>query len=310
MAPEQIIQLLKNKYKTDKIKFIGGGSDSWAFILDNVYIIRFLKNKNDIYNKEKQTCDFLSKYISIEIPHIEIVKTDGYIFSKHKMIKGRTWSYHRFILNIRKQKKLADSLGKFISELHSVPCGEIKKNISEIQTFPYIDFNHVVPYIQPYLTKHQLFLLEKKYNSIINKTPKETDIVLCHLGIKGANSVVDKTGALCGIFDFGNCGLYERWRDLAVVYSFGNRKLYKMVAQAYSKYTGIKINHKRISDLAFIEWLWAKRWYSGKTFKPWTNRHRLAKVLSKTFAYFYGFQFYLYRKLLYYIMYYRAKNKQ
>ena len=81
----------------------------------------------------------LSKYISIEIPHIEIVKTDDYTFSKHKMIKGKTWSYHRFILNMKKQRKLAESLGKFISELHSVPCNEIKQNII-IPTIIFIGF--------------------------------------------------------------------------------------------------------------------------------------------------------------------------
>lgn len=301
MTIEQTINYLSKKYATTNIKHIGGGSDSQAFVLDNEYIIRFLTNKNNVYENEKQICDFISQYISIETPRIEIVKSDGYTFSKHKMIKGNAWSWHSFTFNHKKQQNLANSLAKFMAELHSIPVKDLQNNI---QNSPYMDIEKIIPYISPNLTKHQLEFFTKKYDQIINKTPNKSDMVLCHLGIKNANSVVDDSGALCGIFDFGNCGIYERWRDLAVIYSFRNYRLYKAVARAYTKYTGIKVDHKRVADLAYFEWLSKKRWYNKDKFTP---RKDYSKVLASTFGHFYKLPWIIHRTILFEIISLRGK---
>ena len=296
MNVEQIIKYLSEKYNTTNIKYIGSGSDSMAFKMDDDYIIRFLKSENNVYENEKQICDFISKYISVEIPHIEIVKSDGYTFSKHKMIKGNAWSWHSFTFNRKKQQNLAKSLAKFMAELHSIPTTKIQKNL---ENSPYMDIKKVIPHIRPNLTKHQLKFFIKKYDQIINKTPNKSDMVLCHLGIKNANSVIDDNGALCGVFDFGNCGIYERWRDLSVIYSFRNYRLYKMIARTYTEYTGIKVDHKRVADLAYFEWLSQKRWYSKDKFTP---KKDYSKVLASTFGHFYKLPWIIHRTILFEII--------
>lgn len=299
MTTAQIIDYLSKKYNTTNIQYIGSGSDSKAFKVDDEYIIRFLTNKNNVYENEKKICDFIFKYISIEIPHIEIFKYKDHTFSRHKMIKGNSWSWHSFTFNHKKQKNLANSLAKFMAELHAIPVTKL-----DLQSSPYMDIEKIIPYIRHNLTKRQLKFFIKKYEQIINKTPNKSDMVLCHLGIKNANSVVDNNGALCGIFDFGNCGIYERWRDLAVIYSFRNYRLYKMVAHAYTQYTGINVDNKRVADLAYFEWLSKKRWYNKDIFSPKSD---YSKVLASTFGHFYKLPWIIHRTILFTILFLRGK---
>jgi hypothetical protein len=106
------------------------------------------------------------------------------------------------------------------------------------------------------------------------------------MGIKGCNSVVDENGNLIGVFDFGNAGVHERWRDFVLLFNGKNTCLYKMVLRRYSKYTGIKYNCRRIRELAGIERFIYKRWFNQDGTVAKMPAHRVKRYLSHVLVFF------------------------
>lgn len=70
------------------------------------------------------------------------------------------------------------------------------------------------------------------------------------------------------MFDFCNCGIYERGRDLVLFSLSRNGRLYREFLREYQRQTGVRVSRKHIRELALVEFLWAKRWYVGDVFSP------------------------------------------
>lgn len=270
MQTEKILKFLQKKFPNQEIIFIGSGSDSTAFRVGD-YVIRIPHNNKNIklYLHEESVCRAIKKFIHFDIPDIT-VHNDKILWIQHKMVTGQKWSWHKFMWQPRKQRNLGKSLAHFMAELHSKKvCNAIKKaeNIQKYK-YVYMPFDKVSPYLQKVLCPKQLEYFRRHYEEIISKPVPASDMVLCHLGIKGPNSVVDSNGNLTGVFDFCNAGIYERWRDMVLIYLMAGRGLYNTFCREYKKLTGIKVDTKRISDLTVIEFLWAKRWYQNDKFAP------------------------------------------
>ncbi|MDR0726734.1 MAG: aminoglycoside phosphotransferase family protein [Rickettsiales bacterium] len=278
---------LINKYDAKDIKFLGAGSDSFAFkVHDQVY--RFPKTNKNIYQKEADVCRVIKKDISVEIPEIEIHQEGDVSYAVHKMLMGGNWSWHKFSFKPRKQQKLAKSCAKFLAQLHSVDVPALVKAVPELkQNVPYMKFKDVEQYFIPYLSPRHMKAFKKNYEKIINQKIAGKDMVLVHFGLKGPNSVVNPDGSLRGVFDFCNCGIYERSRDLVTLALSKNKPLYRTFLSEYKKLSGAKVSRKRIMDLAKIEFLWAKRWLREGKIHPLGDRF-LKSNITNALAHFYG----------------------
>ncbi|MCQ2599242.1 MAG: aminoglycoside phosphotransferase family protein [Alphaproteobacteria bacterium] len=167
-----------------------------------------------------------------------------------------------------------------------------------VPTIKYVPFDRIENTIRPFLPKILIKRLKNKYNQIIQTTRQDDDFVLCHMGLKGPNSVVDDAGQLCGVFDFGNAGIYERWCDLAVICTSKNRRLMNRVLRKYSQYSGVKINKKRINDMILMEAFWAKRWRLENNGEyTCGNNWQTAKTCARCLSGMYGIP-YLMRKII------------
>lgn len=278
--------LVKNNPDAE-IKFIGAGSDSCAFSVhvgNENYVYRFPRYNVvfDQYKQEADLCNFLRGIISAPIPDIEV--HDGDVrFAKHKMLMGKKWHWHSLALSPIKQMRLARGIAQFLAELHSANISAF--NI-ESKRVDYVKFDEIHDMISPFLSKHQMAVFKKKFNEIVNKKVPKRDIVICHMGFKGKNSVIDNHGNLVGVFDFGNAGCHERWRDLSIVRKGGNKWLYRQVIRHYEKLTGIHCDRKRIADVGTVEHFIYKRWF----FEDGSRRisdARAKELLSKVFVQFY-----------------------
>lgn len=268
MTAQEITAFLEKVYPGQKVKFLGHGSDSMAFRVDG-RVFRFSDKDISIYAKEAAVCQFLRDYITCEIPDIEIVSRDGFQYAVHKMLTGDAWSWHKFSFSPARQRNLARSAARFLGQLHGVNTDDLIRAVPAVRdSVPYIDFDLVEPYLARFMTAHQMRRFRRIYNQIVNAPVNPTDMVLVHLGLKGANSVIFPDGNLKGVFDFGNCGIYERGRDLVLFSLSRNRRLYNEFLREYQKVTGVRISRRRIRDLALVEFLWAKRWYVDGVFTP------------------------------------------
>ncbi len=289
MTQEEIIDFLHKKYPSQEIKFIGSGSDSTAFRVED-QVIRVPHNEDNIklYLHEAAVCNAIKKFIDFDIPEIT-VHQDEILWIEHKIVDGKKWSWHKFMFHPKKQKNLGIGLARFMAQLHSKNARDAISKAKHIQKYKYVymPYEEVLPYISNVLRPRQLEYFKKRYEKIVSKKVPDKDMVLCHLGIKGPNSVVDDNGNLTGIFDFCNAGIYERWRDMVLVYLFAPLYLWRIFCYEYKRITGITIDTKRISDLSTIEFLWAKRWYKNDKFRPLGERF-IAKNVAAAMAHFHG----------------------
>ena len=261
MTKQAINDFLDSVADGAAVRYIGSGTDSDAYAVGE-YVYRFPHNVATFaqYSREAQICDFARSAVSVALPKIEVGKQDGFMYSKHKMIIGKKWRWHMFSFHPIKQARLADSIARFLSELHSVDVSGFSQKVRGADNFQYVDINKIIPKIKPFLGARALRNFVKKYNSIVKASVPASDMVLCHMGLKGLNSVIDRDGRLVGVFDFGNAGVHERWRDLGVIFTGKNMRLYKMVRRRYCKYTGVAYRRHRIEDLASVEHFAEKRW--------------------------------------------------
>ncbi len=272
MTVSEIQDFLARKYKNTDIKFIGAGSDSYAFKVGKL-VCRFSMRDKDIFIKESQVCDFIRPYISVNIPKIEIHSIPGMFYVSHEMITGNKWSWHKFSYQPRRQNNLARGCAEFLAQLHGINTAALLRAIPELRSgIPYIDFSVVRDSLSRFMSPGQLSFFEKNYRRIITAPVKESDMVLVHLGLKGANSVTDDDGNLSGVFDFCNCGIYERGRDLVLMSLSRNRPLYRAFIKEYEKRSGVRVDKKRVNDLRAVEFLWQKRWFYNGQFCPLNDR--------------------------------------
>lgn len=243
------------------VRYIGSGTDSDAYVVGE-YVYRFPHNPTVLaqYTREAQICNMVRAAVRVAVPEIEVCKQSGFAYSKHKMVVGKKWRWHSFSWHPIKQARLADGLAHFIADMHGVDVSGFSKKVMVADNFEYVDIQKILPMISPFLSQRSLRFFVKKYNSIVNAKVPKRDMVLCHMGIKGLNSVVDENANLVGVFDFGNAGVHERWRDLGVIFTGKNMHLYKMVLRRYCKYAGVEYRRNRIEDLASVEHFAKKRW--------------------------------------------------
>ena len=287
MDKESINAFLTSIADGATVRYIGSGTDSDAFVVGE-YVYRFPHNVAtfDQYKREAQICNLARSAVSVAVPEIETCERAGFKYSRHKMIMGKRWRWHMFSWRPIKQARLADSIARFLSELHSVDVSGFSKRVRGADNFQYVDINKIIPKIKPFLNAHTLRFFVEKYNSIVNAPVPESDMVLCHMGLKGLNSVIDDDGRLVGVFDFGNAGVHERWRDLGVIYTGKNKRLFKMVRRRYCKYAGVKYRRHRIEDLASVEHFAKKRWENPDGTLRDLSDERTKKYLAHAFAMF------------------------
>ena len=285
---QSIDDFLKSIADGAPVKYIGSGTDSSAYAVGK-YVYRFPYNANTFsqYVREAQICDLARTAVQVAVPKIDVGEKYGVQYSKHKMIMGQKWRWHMFSWHPIKQAHLADGLAHFMADLHSVDVSNVESELSASDRFRYVDIKKIIPIISPFLSARGLRFFIKKYDSIVNAPVPTGDMVLCHMGLKGLNSVVDKNGHLVGVFDFGNAGVHERWRDLGVIFTGKNMRLYKMVLRRYCKYAGVKYRKHRIEDLASIEHFSEKRWMNPDGSLRDLDAARIKKYLAHALALFY-----------------------
>ncbi|MDE6478281.1 MAG: aminoglycoside phosphotransferase family protein [Alphaproteobacteria bacterium] len=271
MKNDDLAAFFERKFPGDTPRIVGSGSDSVAWrVGDN--IVRCTRRNPTLYTRESAVCNYIRPFISVDIPRIETFTAGHSYCAIHPMIMGNAWSWHTFMFHPRRQRNLARSCARFLVQLHGVDVAKLCHAVPELRTgAPYIPFERVADFFARFMSRRQMRCFERHYNRIVANIP-DGDMALVHLGLKGINSVVDAHGNLCGVFDFCNCGIFERWRDLVLMSLSRNRPLYREFLREYERLSGRRPDRRRIADLRAIEFMWEKRWYFDGRFCPRSDR--------------------------------------
>jgi len=299
MNRDEIIVVLEQKFPTQVVKYVGSGTDSMAFrVGDN--IVRFPHRDAGIYKTESAICNAVRNHVTVDIPNIKIADADGYTFAMHKMITGNKWSWHKFSWHPLRQRNLAKSYARFLVELHGVDIHSMRRDIPALRhVVPYCDWDEISQWLAGFMSPGQMKYFRRNYERIVGASVADDDIVFVHMGMKGANSVVDDDGNICGVFDFCGGGIYERWRDLVLPYMGRNRALCRQIWHWYGIFSGRNVPGGRIRDLAAIEFLWRRRIFPNGEFGP-RGEHFIRKNLAMALARFHHLP-----GIMYWIIYWR-----
>jgi len=280
---KDILQVfLKDKFPNSKIKFVGEGWDSLAFIVDNK-IIRFPKEKIDAYKKEQKITNFIRDKIDIQIPEITIVEDVEYPYSIHNMLLGNNWT----VENINNKapeirNNFIHDCAKFFTSVHKIDTNQIKQKFpgllkirtSKLESFEYINQNL------------QMFMSDKEVIDIYNKYEKTKnndfgEVVLLHRDFSGANTLVDNNLHLTGVFDWGDVNFGERAYEFQRLYNPKYLDFLKELLNDYELQSGVHIDIERIKEISLIDRINSICWANNSASLGEIKDEEIHKLITK-----------------------------
>ncbi len=253
---DTLVKFLNTSFPNDDVTHVGAGWTSVAFQVGD-RIVRIPRKNIDKYVKEAAVCDEIRNVVDVELPHITVVTDAKYQYSIHKKMIGKTWS-SRYVSSLDDSSKelLADDCATFLAKIHGLKIDDLinKAKLQNIdlccEKITEKKFCELVPYLSPYFSDTEMSALEKLYNeSLCEKTP---DMVFCHNDFSGNNCILDDNNRLIGVFDWGNCGIYERTREFIRLY-FYEQKFFDMVCDKYEQKTGIPVDKNRLRQMNIVD---------------------------------------------------------
>ncbi len=253
---ETLLQFLSVTFPGRDITYIGSGWTSVAFQVDD-HIVRIPRKNVEKYVKEVIVCDAIRDSVSVELPCITVASDAEYPYSIHKKMIGNTWN-GRFVsaMDVDGKKLLADDCATFLAQIHSINTDDLVALASEhgvdlrCEKITERKFSELAGFLTPYFSDTEMEALEKLYNESI--CDKACDKVFCHNDFNGNNCILDDNNRLIGVFDWGNCGIYERTREFMRLY-FYEHEFFDMVCDKYAELTGVRIDKNRLRQLNVVD---------------------------------------------------------
>ncbi len=251
-----LLEFLTKLFPNETINYVGAGWTSVAFQVGDS-IVRIPRKNVDKYVKEVVICNEIRESLSVELPRITVVTDAQYPYSIHRKMNGTIWN-NRYVsaLDASSKQLLADDCASFLAAIHSIKTEELiakakSKNIDLCcEKITQKKFCELEQYLLPYFSASEMAVLEKLYNDAL--CPKTPDIVFCHNDFSGNNCILDDNNRLIGVFDWGNCGIYERTREFIRLY-FYEKEFFDMVCDRYEQLTGVHIDKNRLRQLNIVD---------------------------------------------------------
>ena len=219
------------KVKYSNYEYIWKGWDHHIIILDNKIVFRFPKSNEYLkfLPHEINLLNYLNKRITLQIPDYTFVSPDK-SFAGYKFITGTPLLVKDFQrLSVAIKKRLAQQLGKFLSQLHSTPITVAKKfsvkptdynTLTQTKKFE----NQVIKLILSRLNKKERtatkkFLIELKetVGSIKHSKLIHDDLLDCHILIN------KKHTQLSGVIDFSDRAIGDPALDFSALWDYGEK---------------------------------------------------------------------------------------
>lgn len=280
---KDILQIfLKDEFPNSKIKFVGEGWDSLAFILDDK-IIRFPKNDMDKYKKEKKITDFVRDEIDVKIPEISIIEDVEFPYAIHKMLIGNNWTVEN--INIKKSEirnNFIHDCAKFFTCVHKIDTNQIEKNfpgLLKIRTSKLESFEYIKQNLQLFMSDKEISEIYKKYEKTKNNNFGE--FVLLHRDFSGANTLVDNNLHLTGVFDWGDVNFGERAYEFQRLYNPKYLGFLKELLNDYELQSGEHIDIERVKEISLIDRVNSICWANNSASLGKIKDKEIQKLLKK-----------------------------
>jgi len=206
-------------------------------ILDEAWVFRFPKDDwaREVLQHEARVLALARRRVSLPLPELELHPS----FAAYRMIPGRAlFREDIFSRSEPEQEALAEVLGTFLRELHSISAAEAAQyEIGPSGAARTLDhwrelYTRVEQELFPLLMAHQRQWVRRRFAPVLEgELSLEHTPVLVHGDLGQYHLLYDpQANRLNGVIDFGTAGLGDPAVDLAaVIDAFGERFLERML---------------------------------------------------------------------------------
>lgn len=201
--------------KVTKMKKMGEGLESEAFLVNDTYIFKHSKHNEAFKSmaKEVEVLNYLDGKISVDIPKIEFYSPKRHI-SGYRLVEGEILTPKLFNdFTETEQENLAKDIALFVKEMHSLELPDIEDlEINVLEDYK-SDYEYLKENIYSLIPIEAQNYLDKFYKSILNnKNMINYKKVLCHNDLS-CNHILIKNNKLSGIIDFGDVAITDADKD-------------------------------------------------------------------------------------------------
>lgn len=231
ISPSQARQLIKEQFPyigIESIRLLGEGFDNTVIQVDEAYVFRFPRKDSarDLLLTENQLLPAIAGKLPLSIPEpIFFGKPTAmypYPFTGYKLVRGKAPKQESLISKVESARKLAF----FLKELHQFPtwqaeeCGVKLDNLRKLD----IEFRlKIMEDIIKLVEQSGYYEQVDDVRAFMEKAqPIERNVqpVLVHGDIHIRNVLLDESGVLSGIIDWGDVHLGDYAIDLSFLYSY------------------------------------------------------------------------------------------
>lgn len=201
--------------KVTKMKKMGEGLESEAFLVNNTFIFKHSKHSEAFKSmvKEIEVLNYIKDKISIDIPKIEFYSPEYHI-SGYRLVEGKILTPKLFNgFTEVEQENLAKDIAQFIKEIHALKLPDIDDlEINVLEDYE-SDYDYLKEKIYSIIPVEAQNYLDKFYKSILNNDNLiHYKKVLCHNDLS-CNHILIKNNKLSGIIDFGDVAITDADKD-------------------------------------------------------------------------------------------------
>lgn len=211
-------------------------------IVKNTEVFRFAKREETVefFEKEINLLNLVKDFVHVSVPYYEHIERG---IGKCKFFSGIPL-YRDDILSLQEyeQDSLAEQVGLFLKELHSIPLEKI--NEYKIGKFPgtgtrhdhLYQFDKIKEKLFPFMSGYTIECVNKTFNPLIdNEHFLDFDPVLIHGDLSPFHFIYNaKENKINAIIDFGVSGLGDPAHDVGVILDNFGEKFVKRMSTVYT----------------------------------------------------------------------------
>ena len=271
------IQSIMPELAIEQIELNQEGVINDIVIVNHKLVFRFTKTQEyfGLLDIEMGLLDIIRPHLSVQIPE-PILKERGLVV--YPLLEGQPLLFENILdLDVERQQNLADQIGTFLHELHSIPLTGLTASLPATRAYvkreDWIEFRKSFrEKVYLLLQQNQIHWIERLFDKVFgdpdffNYSP-----VLIHGDLAPYHILYSpRDSRICGVIDFGMAGLGDPASDFGILISiYGENFLHKM----QNSYPDLeKLMHRARFYAQSIELEWSLRGIeSGKNF--WFTAH-------------------------------------
>lgn len=242
LVKKEIVE--KFNFTIDQIKYLGGGVDSNAYLINNEYVFKIgiSENSKIDYKNQKVFSDFYkdNKINNIEIPNIEFYHNDENIrIVGYKIIEGNFINRNMYnSMNIDEQESFCKDVASFLKKLHSFSIDKIdlekidmrEKMLKEVELIKKTTYNS--------LSENEKKYIDRFKNRLTSSNVFNDKKCICHIDFNPDHILIDENHKFKGVIDWGGAAIACEYSEFPYLLSDGEDELGRDIGLKILEYYG------------------------------------------------------------------------